>query len=58
MRRLVLSRVEDAETCRSRDKSAEATDVVFRLVTRDSNVHRRGQANSVLDTVNRTLLPV
>ena len=39
--------VEDAEACRCLDKSAEATDVVFRLVKRDSNVHRCGHANSV-----------
>ena len=48
VRRLVLSKVEGTEACRSRDKPAEATDVVFRLVMRDSNVHRRGQADSVL----------
>ena len=49
MRRLVLSKVEGTETCRSRDKPPEATDVVFRLVMRDSNVYRREQANSVLE---------
>ena len=41
--------MEGTEACRSRDKPAEATDVVFRLVMCDSNVHRCGQANSVLE---------
>ena len=49
VRRLVLSKVEGTEACRGRDKPVEATDVVFRLVMRDSNVHRCGQANSVLE---------
>ena len=49
VRRLVLSKVESTKACRSRDKPAEATDVVFRLVKRDSNVHRCGHANSVLE---------
>ena len=47
MRRLVLSKAESTKACRNRDKPAEATDVVFRLVKRDSNVHRCGHANSV-----------
>ena len=49
VRRLVLSKVEGTETSRSRDKPAEATDVVFRLVMSECNVHRCGQASSVLE---------
>ena len=49
VRRLVLSEVEVAEACRRRDKPAEATDAVFRLIMCDSNVHRCGHANSVLE---------
>ena len=49
VRRLVLNEMGGTEACRSRDKLAEATDIVFRLVMRDSNVYRCGQANSVLE---------
>ena len=45
----MLSEMEGTEACHSRDKPAEATDVVFRLVMCDSNVHRCGQANSVFE---------
>ena len=40
--------VEDAEACRCRDKPAEATDAVFRLVIREGNVHRCEHVDDVL----------
>ena len=45
----MLSEVEGTEACHSRDKLAEATDVVFCLVRCDSNVHWCGQADGVLE---------
>ena len=45
----MLSEVKDAEACRCRDKPAEATDAVFRLVKREGNAHQCGHADDVLE---------
>ena len=45
----MLNEDEVAEAYRRCDKPAEATDAVFRLVIRESNVHRCKHANNVFE---------
>ena len=45
----MLGEIEVAEACRRRNKPAEATDAVFRLVIYENKVHRCRHANGVLE---------